>query len=335
MSSLSALTLTLLFYSFIGLQSTVCATELDQRIPPDHNHPIIDGFLTEGSDGIFAEQLLMGEIVQQWLSDEKSVQDGLETLAKRAPEGVSTLVNNGPQNINVDPGVTQTWLFPKDAIQGPHGVQGVGFPSDASITGNMSDEGSYQNMRKRQASTQIWITINTCLQPDPVSDADAIPPQLQLYVSNSADDETPGPSTSATQVDVEGGFGIIQIEASDDVYIGVSAPNTTDFTGSWNYEIAASIDAPFHFYSNQTDLQIVDSDNHAALLITPNVYNSSNGTTYDDWMKLTPPFGMFAHDQQRSSILGVSRSYCGLRHNAKVSVNVPDAENNNVASTLR
>lgn len=332
------MTTLLLAYLSIGLSNFVCATELDQRIPSDHNHPIIDDLLAHRNDGVFTERLHMGESIQQWPDREESVVHAVEVLTergnevKRAPDGVSTLANNAPQNMNIELGVTQGWMFPKDAILGPHGEKGIGFPSDASTTGNMSDEDAFHDERKRQTSQQIWITINTCLQPDPANNTGAVPPQLQLYYSTSADDQKPGPSSGAQQVDVEGGFGMIEIEASDDVYVGVSAPSPDGFTGSWNYEIAASNDAPFHFWSNHTDLLFVDGDNHAALLITPNLYNNSNSSVYQQWLELPPPFGMFAHDQKNTSILGVSRSYCGLRLNAKIAANVPGVDNNNVGT---
>lgn len=253
---------------------------------------------------------------------------------KRAPDGVNALSNNAPQNMNIAPGITQNWVFTKEEIQGPHGTPGVGLPSDADVTGNMTDDGTNEEL-KRQSTIQIYITINTCLQPG-FNDS-TIPPQLELYYSTTEDDQTPGPGTGAQQADFEGGYGVIVVEADDDVYIGLVAPNTTLSTDTepiWNYEIAASNDAAYHYWSNTTDLLFVDGDNHAALLVTPDLTNeTSNTTVFQNWMSLNPaPYGMFAHDQMNSSILGVSRSYCGLMHNAKIAANIPGVDNNNVAT---
>lgn len=259
-----------------------------------------------------------------------------ENLRSRAPEGVSPLANNAPQNLNIEPGVTENWIFALEEIQGPHGDKGIGFPSDATTTGNMSDDGAPLKELKRQSSTPIWITLNTCLQPTSNSSTDEIPPQLQLFYSTSADIEKPGASSegnSGTQVIVEGGYAMIYISASSDVFVGVTAPNITSFTGLWNYQIAASNDAPYHFWSNDTDLLFVDGDSHAALLVTPDLTNaSSNSTTYQRWMSMQAPYGLFAHDQKNRSILGVSRSYCGLLNQAKIAANVPSISNNNVGT---
>lgn len=261
--------------------------------------------------------------------------DSIE-LRKRAPAGVSSLANNAPQNMNIEIGETENWMFPLDEIEGPHGEEGVGLPSGASTTGNTDDSApSRRELKKRQSSTTIWITINVCLQPASNTSEDKTPPQLQLFYSDSTDIQKPGSTSEGTkgiQVHVEGGYGIIKLNATDDIYVGVSAPNTTDFTGSWNYEIAASNDAPYHFYSNSTDLLFVDGDNHAALLVTQDLPGSGNSTIYEEWMTMQPPYGMFAHDQKDKSFLGVSRSYCGLRNNANIAANVPGITNNNVGT---
>lgn len=335
--SWGAAVLALLAYLFISLTAIADATQLDQIIPSDHNHPIIDASFTEGGDIPATNSPIVGSVTNQWLNGQNRALDDVEEVARqemrRAPAGVSTLANNAPQNMNIAPGETQNWLFPQEAIEGPHGEEGVGFPSDASVTGNMSDDGPFRLELKRQSSIPVWITINTCLQPSTNTSAGNIPPQLELYYSTSQSDETPGPSSNAIQVDVTGGFGIIEIDASDDVYVGVTAPNGTQLSGSWNYEIAASIDAPFHFWSNSTDLLFVDGDSHAALLITPDLTDaSSNSTIYQDWLALAPPYGIFAHNQNDTAILGVSRSYCGLRHNAQIMANIPSVDNNNAAT---
>jgi len=261
--------------------------------------------------------------------------DSIE-MRKRAPAGVSSLANNAPQNMNIEIGETENWMFPLDEIEGPHGEEGVGLPSGASTTGNTDDSApSRWELKKRQSSTTIWITINVCLQPASNTSEDKTPPQLQLFYSDSTDIQKPGSTSEGTkgvQVHVEGGYGIIKLNATDDIYVGVSAPNTTDFTGSWNYEIAASNDAPYHFYSNNTDLLFVDGDNHAALLVTQDLPDSGNSTIYEEWMTMQPPYGMFAQDQKDKSFLGVSRSYCGLRNNANIAANVPGITNNNVGT---
>lgn len=321
--SLGATILLALIYFSINRPSFAYAAELDSIIPPDHNHPIILDYVLKETE----------QNGKTWHEDDIEERQQENNLLRRAPEGVSSLANNAPQNMNVDPGVTQNWVFSKDQIEGPHGEEGTGLPTDATIVEDEEEDDDIENeLRKRQSIPTVWITINTCLQPSSNATSEDIPPQLQLFYSNSSNIEKPGATTGGTQVNVIGGFGIIELESSEDVYIGVSAPNVSNFNGIWNYEIAASNDAPFHSWSNETDLLFVDGDNHAALLVTPDLMNSSgNGTIFDEWMSLNPaPYGMFAHDQKNQSILGVSRSYCGLLNNAKVAANIPNISNNNV-----
>ena len=352
----------ILIYLSISRPSFAYAAELDFRILPDHNHPVPPDLFRDAafgyedvdpiedlervafeSAGIFSgqhhetqEQKTEGYEDRE-RHEKGAIKENSNELRKRAPDGVSALANNAPQNMNIELGATQNWMFAQEEIEGPHGEPGVGFPSDASTTGNMSDDGPFRReLRKRQSGTPVWITINVCLQPVSNTSTDVIPPQLQLFYSNSADIEKPGATSEGVtgfQVKVEGGYGIVQLNATDDIYIGISAPNATNFTGVWNYEIGASNDAPYHFWSNKTDLLFVDGDNHAALLVTPDLTDAaSNSTIYQQWMAMQAPYGVFAHDQRNTSILGVSRSYCGLLNNAKISANIPGITNNNVGT---
>lgn len=261
------------------------------------------------------------------------------SLTSRAPTGTSSLSNNAPQNKNISPGESQYWVVPQTVLHGAHGDGGVGFPSDRSINNTHQDESNVE-LRKRQGSIPVWITINTCLQPISNSTNDPPPAQLQLWVSTAPENTRPGPSATdqSTQIEVSGGYGMVNTTASDDVHISIIAPNTTGFTGSWNYEIAASIDAPFHRYTNSsTELLFIDGDDHAALLVTADLtHDASNSSVFQQWMALTPPYGMFASHHANRSILGLSRSYCGLARNARIMANIPNVQNQNtVVMTTR
>lgn len=355
--SFGATLLLILVYLSISRPSFAYAAELDSTASVDHDQPFWPVILEDGSfneeDNIPKEDVQAVALEQDDTSDEERDETQASTfeerderhhdygtdlngLRKRAPAGVSSLVNNAPQNMNIELGETENWMFPIDKIEGPHGEKGIGLPSGASATENLDGNApSRRELRRRQFGTPIWITINVCLQPTSNTSRGEPPPQLQLFYSDSTDIQKPGSTSEGTKgirVEVEGGYGLIHLNATDDVYIGVSAPNTTDFTGTWNYEIAASNDAPYHFWSNHTDLLFVDGDNHAALLVTPDLTSSSNSTIYDEWMIMQAPYGMFAHDQKDKFFLGVSRSYCGLRNNANIAANVPGITNNNVGT---
>lgn len=307
-----------LIFLYLSLTSPrfAYAVEIDSRIPPDHNHPIV--FETAFDD----QDDLLNYPPEEF------------ELTKRQASTLE-LFNNAPQNLNIDPGTKQSWFVSKSTINGPFGEQGVGLPGETKVEAFES----HSELKKRQESRIMYITINTCLQPtspDQRRDTDVIiPPQLQMYLSTSADNQNPGPGTTQDQrtIDVQGGYALVTVDVDNDVYVGIAAPNTTAFSGSWNYEIAASIDAPFHSVNeNNPNLFFVDGDYHAALLITNDTTEApSNSTIYTDWMKLIPPYGVFAHSESDRSILGVQYSYCGLKNAADIVANLPGVQNQNVA----
>jgi calcium channel MID1 len=196
-------------------------------------------------------------------------------------------------------------------------------PEEATIT--YGDDTEDLTLRSRQLPTRpLYITINTCLQPTNPNDPTKGPPnQLQLYVSQTAQNLINGPGNpdaSWKMKEAEGGFASITEAASGDVFIGVYAPPTDGFTaGVYSVEIGASIDAPFHNYNNsQRNLYLVDSDSNSALLVTNNLTLSTNGSVYDAWMSLTPPFVIFAANQNKTDFAGVQNSYCGLEKAAQI-----------------
>jgi calcium channel MID1 len=300
------------------------AVDLDSRIPPDHNHPIVleSDFQVEEHEGD--------------LEDDERNAESLYGIVSRAIEAiVQGLENNIPQNLNIGFGETQNWVFSMSAIK--PGIPGLQLPYD-----NTTDVGQVQardELRKRRDEKQIYITANTCLQPTASlkggNSGNIIPGQLKMYVSTNASNTHPGPTVSDPQqrvVEFNGGYALATLNTSNDVYVGISALDITGFTGSWNYEIAASVDAPYHS-TNETwsNLFFVDSDNHAALLITNDTTQAnSSSPVYQEWMSMKPPYGVFAHNMNDSSILGVQSSYCGLSNLANIVADV-DTQNQNVA----
>ena len=303
------------------------AVDLDSRIPPDHNHPIIldDGYQLEDSD-----EALEGE--------ERNVKDSHGVGPRAATAVVSALNNNQPGKMNIAFGETQNWVFPSEAINGPSGMPGSQLPRDN--TTDAEPVLARDELRRRQDQKKIYITVNTCLQPTASSEAgnsgNSIPPQLAMYISTNVSNTNPGPLVSDPQqqvVEFSGGYALAVVNASNDVHVGISALNVTGFTNIWNYEVAASIDAPYHSV-NQTwsNLFFVDGDNHAALLITNDLTQANTSSpVYQQWMTMRPPYGFFAHNMNDSSILGVKNSYCGLSQYAQIMANVPGFENQNVA----
>lgn len=321
-ASLVASLILLLLYLSLNKPKFAYAHELDSRIPPDHNHPVLDHF--DDDDGTIDPVLI----------------DSTVHNSPRAVEGVLALSNNAPQNLNIDSGISQFWTFPKDAIDGQPSITGPGLPGSGDIKRNAHLGDRDGELKRRQSNRQVYISLNTCMQPtanasNPRPD-DLVPPQLDMYISQSDANQKPGPlvtDTDQRKITVDGGYALATLDSESSVYVGITAPNTTTFTGFWNYEVAASIDAPFHG-ANTTwpNLFFVDGDNHAALLVTNDTTQANaSDPVYQEWVDLKPPYGMFAHPQTSAAILGVRHSYCGLRNNAKLLTNLESVGNQDVA----
>lgn len=333
-AAFSASVILIILYFALTSPPVAYAAELAPRIPPDHNHPIIFDLLqaVEDTEEGIAPALEHGQPLLY------------EGLVTRAPPGVLALSNNDPQSMNIDAGQIQNWVFPKENIAGPPGVVGPGLPSDGSIGDGQID--NRIELRKRQNIKTVYVTANTCKQPSisisaaPSEVDGGSPPQLQLWVSQSTSLVVPGPSTQDNpgqkHIGFEGGYAILEINTNQDVYIGISAPNTSGWAGNWNYEIAVSIDTPFHSVDkNWANLFLVDGDSHAVLLVT-NDTTQENATSevHRQWMAIAPPYGVFAHNQNDSTILGVQNSFCGLKNQAQIMANIQDAENPNIAGMV-
>lgn len=269
----------------------------------------------------------------------------------RAASGVQGLANNSPVKLNIEPGSTNHHVLENSTLWGPHGVRGVGLPplpgwntSTASALVDNSeskrltnrdvvDEG--EQLQERQSdslsSRTVYVSINTCSQPQPDGTITGEPPQLALYISQSANNTKPGPDKLDQQevVPLDEGLAIWTADATGDLHISVSAPvlSGTAFSGIWSYELAASIDAPYHASHgqdpNNTFLYLVDSDTNSALLVTDNLTTpDANDTIRGQWMNFAPqtspqpalwPFDLFVFNQNNAAVRGLRNSFCGLQ----------------------
>ena len=247
--------------------------------------------------------------------------------------------NNVANNDNIQPGDTTLWKYGKNLLQSEPAETGPGLPKNVTIPvedvleGHAElrrrkvddDEDGNGVLQKRQIdSKMIYISINTCLQPNYIgSGAQPAPPQLKLYVATSDSNTNPGPDGNSAQQEIEliEGFANYSVPANDDWYMSVHAPSLpSGFGGVWNYELAVSINDFFHAadlgYSN---MFFIDSDTSSALLVTNNVTNASaSQPEYQQWLDLTAPYVLFANNVNDTSTMGVSNSFCGLSKNAKI-----------------
>ncbi|KAL8734895.1 MAG: hypothetical protein Q9166_001247 [cf. Caloplaca sp. 2 TL-2023] len=174
----------------------------------------------------------------------------------------------------------------------------------------------------------VWLTISTCKQPISTTiGSTRPPPQLEVYISRSPDNKKPDNRRNDQVIDVKDGYGSVNVSSvTNDIWIGVRAPpKPTGFDGIYNYELAASIDAPYadYFEGDPTikDTQITawDTDSSSVLLWTGDITNAlSNSTVFKEWMAKPPPFKVYVHNRADPAIQGIKRSVCGLRNYAEI-----------------
>ncbi|ODH26048.1 hypothetical protein ACO22_04859 [Paracoccidioides brasiliensis] len=340
-ASLAATLFILILYFILSNPSFAYAIEVDSIKHKDHNHPItlelelsLD-FDTPplGNSQIQASKLNLGGVSA--------------IIMRRAPDGLVALANNAPEKRELEPGETLYFKFPKAALAGPKSGPPAGLPGGNGVEflDGLSvdiDELELRDNDLAKRATKVYISANTCSQPVFNSatrrDPDPGPPQLQLYVSTTEEIQQPGPDVNSPDLNVftfDGGYVNATFDVEDDIYMGVSAPKNESYSGKYKFEIAASIDQPFHEAEpNVPYLFFVDGDNGAALLQTSDITQANpDDEIYKKWMSLNPPpFIMFAHNMNDTSILGLQKSFCGLKNNAQIR---KDGDNVQVSMTNR
>jgi hypothetical protein len=251
--------------------------------------------------------------------DEDGESNGLD-LVRRYPNAAKSLGNNQFAASSLEIGAVKWFYLPKDVVNGPHATDGRGLP--AYLPDNTDD--ANHELRKREiskradATTTVYLSLTTCGKPySNKTDSDDGFPQLEVYVSKSDTLEEPGPGKDSDLQDkytAVGGYVGITKDTDSDVFIGVAAPNSTDYTGGYSFQIAASIDAYFHnVVDDDPNLYFLDADVSAALLVTNNLTESaSNTSNYQQWMNMVPPYTMFAHNINNTALVGLERSFCAL-----------------------
>ncbi|KFY63120.1 hypothetical protein V496_04167, partial [Pseudogymnoascus sp. VKM F-4515 (FW-2607)] len=326
-----------LFFFTIFAGNVAHAAEVDSILPDDHNHEqLLDPFISargegeaEGEDG--ADMIYQAEF------------EGTKVLNGRQLPSPSEIPNNLARKYNLPQGETIYFIFTNESVWGPQAPDGsgsTGLPSvglsrrwedgreegeqGASNTADGDDEES--SIHKRANETRsVYITLNTCLQPQNAkgdSGPKGPPPQVTMYVGENQTTVGPDqPADGQRKMEAKFGFANLTFDASKDIFIALSGPNTTEFEGIYSVELVASIDTPYHSYSgNAADLFFIDSDSNSALLATKNLtLDTSNTDVYKKWMQLSPPpYVIFANNKNQTWIDGVSRSYCGLETYAQI-----------------
>jgi calcium channel MID1 len=261
-------------------------------------------------------------------------------IGRQAPE-VDKLKNNEKMEKDIGPDETLYFVLeknqmrlrrvvdvPLEALEAQETInaseESVGVEREADMHGGGADT----KLKKRQDGASVWLTANTCLQPVPgdnKTDAFKDQPQLRMYVSTSSDNQKPGPGstqntiTNTTGVPFDHGYLNFPLNTTSDVYIGISAPKLeSDWFGSWHFELAASVDGPYHQYTGGDPfLYMVDTDSESTLFITYDLEKSSKDPEVKKWRD-NNPFKMYAFTKDDWRIAGMEHSHCALREQFSV-----------------
>ncbi|KAL9122226.1 MAG: hypothetical protein Q9187_001217 [Circinaria calcarea] len=312
------------------------AIDTDSIEERDHNHPLI----------LDKKQYLLDSGLVRWDEVEKArgyeptfAGLGRSIIGRASGDSrIDPLENNMPGKKDISPGDQQFWSFSSEELYG-HSSSGTP-DQDKRYEGASLESGDNghiaMELRKRQSTdVKFYLTLNVCEQPsaivpNPVNP----PPPLTIYVSKSSKNQRPNPSTQdANQVEIraEHGYAYHPNSTSDGVYIGVVAPVDSNFQGPYNYELTISINAAYASYEENNTLFYVDSDSNAGLFVSNNLTNSTpTDFEREGLLAAGPRFGVFVHNQNDTSILGISRSYCGLRNHAQVKGNIKGLDTTDV-----
>lgn len=256
----------------------------------------------------------------------------------RATDGVKVLDNNAPENTDVDAGSMVTYVYKASSISAREKEVGDATPElrrrgdgspeplDEGKEGletaerAVDDENDNELGRRQAATPTLWISANTCIQPERKPDQTTMdPPQLTLYVSTSKDNTEPGPMADQGKQDVTVFTeGAVMYNASfdRDVYFSVVAPPNVSSDGftsrRYNFNVAASIDQSYYAFDDTSDPDLVwvDSDATASLLSTRDMMQKDAHPV--------PPYSLFAYTEDYIGVKGIRKSYCGLKEYAMI-----------------
>lgn len=259
------------------------------------------------------------------------------TLLGRQDEEVGKLKNDEKMDVDIKPDTTVYFVLEKSQLQARGSSDGsldalvVESSEDGFTSERQADDGTSEDfessitggtLKERQAGRDIvWVSANTCKQPLPGNNASSTgAPQLSLYVSTSAQNQKPGPSSTEhlamnkTGIPFDNGYISFKVNTTSDVYIGISAPKLNeDWFGSWHFEVAASTEGSYHSYNEYNPfLFMVDTDSESTLFITYNLTDSNQTTDIAKWTD-SNPFAMYAFPAGRSPVTGMENSYCALK----------------------
>lgn len=254
-----------------------------------------------------------------------------ESLVGRQEDDLNELNSDKMIGMDIMPNTTRYFRFKKSQLSERMVLQESSTARTIEETMNGSAEdpstevAEAHGLEKRQAQSRLWISANTCRQPTPtimlVTDP---PPPLKLSVWTQTGNNRPRPN-DVRNITFESGYVNHTLSTDQDVFVAVEAPSLTQgWNGSWHFEIAASVgEGYYHGYDNNTQfIYLVDSDSDSTLFITHNLSKSSSPEEFAKWQNMDAsgqmPFDIYAFpDDKWSPLMGLERSYCGLKEQFK------------------
>lgn len=318
-ASLAGLLVVLILYILLFAPSAAFALELVVPSVSDLTGP--------------AELLQLGAESQYDYEPEFALFD--RGILGRAPAVATPLENNVPIPLNLQPGASACYVVNKNVILSGNPSTGSSsskseLKRDANSHGRHDDDDEEDdddnntpsgNQSSGGSQGVLYLSANTCLQPHSASNPTSEPPQLRIYVSTSSKDGCPDVTKPPAGVQSKGfveGAVMYGLNATDDVYVTIAAPNVTkDFQGIYNFEIAASVDDYYYQY-NDADGQLLwmDSDATSALLQTAPL--TSNVNQILSIMGAGPQYEMYVQGEKAPILNGLMRSACGLNNAAQI-----------------
>lgn len=163
----------------------------------------------------------------------------------------------------------------------------------------------------------IFITGNICDQPDDL--AASANQSLTLYYSfNASMFEN---YELGTMVHFENGYfqalADVPVSSGEDsiLYIGVRAPQSTNLTATWSYEIGVSQNDLVYQWDNRSFAQVVDTDAELALIVTGNLSSKANGQLASDYNTTSSRFQLFIYSYEDiDHFKHLNSSWCAVRN---------------------
>lgn len=243
------------------------------------------------------------------------------SIVGRAAAGAISLQLDQPRAINVASGTTVCFVVEKSVLLGE---PGSAVAARQQLKRANTDDGS----------KRLYLSANTCRQPLSSAGGDGSTPlQLILSVSNTTDGRCPSasnPPKDGQDKAFREGAVTYGVNATGDIYIGVTAPNASALAqGVYNVELAASRRDYFHQYGGGKKAMLLwmDSDSSSALLVTRNLTHKRSDIARI--MGQDPPYELFVSNKNWTAMNGMRQSACGLRNSAQIVVDSSSSNREN------